>query len=499
MNAPALTAITAFASALAVGFGAASAGEGASTGAWTSLFNGKDLSGWETYLAALPGESRPLGRDRDPLKVFQVVEIDGEPAIRISGEVLGGLATLAAYENYHLQLEFKWGERRFAPRADLPRDSGLLYHGSGGYNPDTGWMESLELGILEGGETGDFWSVPGEHGARVVVDVEGDEIPPEKRRYGDQPIRHRRGGKTFAGTRSGILNSDDNEKPRGQWNTLDLACVGQRSLHLVNGTLNMALSGARRRVDGAEEPLTRGRLQLQSEGAEVFFRRLRLRPIEAFPDEHELALREAPHNTLSEAERAAGWRLLFDGRSLAGWRAYRAEKAPEGWKALEGVLTRAAKAGDLITEERFGDFELVFDWKISHGGNSGVFYRLTEDGSAPYETGPEYEIRDNAFWRDDPYTSAANYGLHAPSRDASRPVGYWNRGRISVSKNRVEHWLNGERVVLYELGSADWKRLLEASKFGRWPGYGASPRGAIGLQDHGDPVGFRNLKIRPLP
>jgi hypothetical protein len=419
-------------------------------------------------------------------------------AIRISGDGLGGLATLAEYGNYHLELEFKWGEKRFPPRADAPRDSGLLYHCVGGYNAGTGWLESSEFGILEGGETGDFWSVPGAHGVRVRVDVEGEDIPPPKRRYPDEPIRFKPGGKKYVGTTAGILNGDDNEKPRGKWNKLDLVCVGQTAVHVVNGTVNLVLTNIRRTVDGREEPLARGRIQLQSEGAEVFFRRLRLRPVKEVPPEIRDVMAQPQPNTLTERERAEGWKLLFDGESTRGWRGYRQKEAPAGWQAKDGALVRAGKASDLITAEQFGDFELQLDWKISHGGNSGIFYRATEDGKAIYETGPEFEIRDNAFWLDDPYRTAANYGLHPAAKDAARPVGYWNRARIVVRGNRVEHWLNGERVVAYELHSDDWARLVRGSKYRDWPGYGRAVRGHVGLQDHGDLVWYRNVKIRPL-
>src|SRR5215471_8793795 len=173
------------------------AGEGSSDkskeGGWVSLFNGKDLTGWETSLGVPAGEKDPIGRNRDPKQVFTILQLHGEPTIRISGEVPGGLSTLNEYGDYHLELEFKWGEKRYAPRADLPRDSGLLYHGVNGFNERSGWLESVEFGILEGGETGDFWSVPGSHGVRVLVDVEGVDIPTEKRRYPDEPIHHRRG------------------------------------------------------------------------------------------------------------------------------------------------------------------------------------------------------------------------------------------------------------------------------------------------------------------
>lgn len=468
-------------------------------GGWVSLFNGKDLTGWETCLGVPTGEKEPIGRNRDPKQVFTVVQVDGEPAIRISGESLGGLATLKEFGDYHLELEFKWGEKCFAPRADLPRDSGLLYHGVNGYNRASGWLESLEFGILEGGETGDFWSVPGEHGVRVLVDVEGDDIPAGKRRYPEESIKHRPGGKKYIGTTAGILNSDDNEKPRGQWNKLELHCLGQTSVHVVNGTVNLVLTNARRKIDGREEPLSRGRIQSQSEGAEVYFRRIRLRSIHAVPAEIQQAMKQPPPNTLTDKEKADGWRLLFDGGSTTGWRGYRKDKAADGWQARDGALTRAGKAGDLITTEKFGNFELLIDWKISHGGNSGIFYRAAEDTEAIYQNCPEYEIRDNAFWRDDPYTSAACYALYPPTKDATRPVGYWNRARIVAKGNHVEHWLNGEQVVRYEINSADWKKRAKASTYHqKFPQYGQAKEGHIGIQDHGDAVWFRNIKVRPL-
>src|SRR5262249_27886551 len=152
-----------------------------------SLFNGKDLTGWETSLGVPVGGKKPVGAGRDPRGVFSVVPVDGGPAIRTSGHGPGGLTTIEEYGTYPPGLEFKWGQKRFPPRADEPRDSGLLYHGSGRYNPTTGWLESVEFGILEGGETGDFWSVPGAHSERVLVDVEGEYIPKDRRHYLNEP------------------------------------------------------------------------------------------------------------------------------------------------------------------------------------------------------------------------------------------------------------------------------------------------------------------------
>jgi hypothetical protein len=480
------------------GGGTSAHGDGPQDGGWISLFNGRDLSGWEACVARRPGQPEALV-GRDPIGMFKVVEVDGEPAIRVSGDGLGGLSTRQEYGNYHLEMEFKWGEKRFPPRVNEPRDSGVLYHGLSEYNPETGWLDSAEFGLLEGGETGDFWSVPGTHGMRVTVDIEGEPIPPERRRYPQQAIRWKPDGRRYVGIVDGLLNGDDNEKPRSTWNKIDLICVGQTAVHVVNGTPNLVLTNIRRNVGGEMEPMTRGRVQLQSEGAEVYYRRIRLRPIEAIPAEIQRALDRPPPNTLSETERAGGWRLLFDGETTKGWRGYRKASVPDGWKVEAGALTRVEKAGDLITEEQFGDFELTLDWKVGHGSNSGIFYRATEEDEHIYQTAPEYEIRDSAFWTDNPYTNGANYALHPPTRDAARPVGYWNEARIVLRGNAVEHWLNGEKVVAYELRSDDWTKRVMASHVRDWEGYGRAARGHIGLQDYNDLLWFRNIKLRPLP
>lgn len=206
----------------------------------------------------------------------------------------------------------------------------------------------------------------------------------------------------------------------------------------------------------------------------------------------------APRLTPQEAE--AGWRLLFDG-TLDGWRGYRRDGVPAGWSAEDGALafTPGRGGGDLVTMDQFADFELAFDWKIGPGGNSGVFFRLTEAETAPYWTGPEMQVLDDDGHADGgaPETSAgANYGLHAPSRAAAKPAGEWNSARIVARGPRVEHWLNGERVVVYELWTDEWRAKVAKTKFSEWPGYGMAESGHIGLQDHGDPVWYRNIKLR---
>jgi hypothetical protein len=209
-------------------------------------------------------------------------------------------------------------------------------------------------------------------------------------------------------------------------------------------------------------------------------------------------------NTLTEQEKADGWKLLFDGKTAKGWRAYRGKNLPGNWSVMQGALTLTPGdkgGGDLVTVDQYDSFDLAFEWKISPGGNSGVMYRVLEDEEAPYMTGPEYQILDNAKHEDgkSPLTSAAScYALYAPSKDLTRPVGEWNKGRILVKGSHVEHWLNGQKVVEYELGSEDWNRRVQESKFKEWPKFGKAAKGHIDLQDHGDGVAYRSLKIRPL-
>lgn len=209
----------------------------------------------------------------------------------------------------------------------------------------------------------------------------------------------------------------------------------------------------------------------------------------------------ASMNTLTAAERAAGWQLLFDGTSLTGWQAYDDAGLPEGWAVVDGTLSRVGRGGDIITDREFADFELSVEWRVEAAGNSGVFYRAATGEEWVYHSAPEMQVLDDAGHRDgqNPLTSAgANHGLHAAPRGVVRAAGEWNQARIVVEGDRVEHWLNGTRVVAYVLGSAEWEALVAGSKFVEWPAYGRAERGHIGLQDHGDPVWFRNFKLREI-
>lgn len=189
-----------------------------------------------------------------------------------------------------------------------------------------------------------------------------------------------------------------------------------------------------------------------------------------------------------------GYRLLTE------WRAYKGTGVPAQWTIEGNTIRHTPGGGDLVSAEQFQNFDLQFDWQIAPGGNSGVMYRVSEDYPAPYQSGPEYQILDNASadGHDDPLQTAAGcYGLYAPVA-AALPAGQWNSARIVVDGNHVEHWLNGVKVVDYTIGSPDWQSRVANSKFAAWPEFAASPRGHIDLQDHGSPVAYRNLRIKVL-
>lgn len=207
-------------------------------------------------------------------------------------------------------------------------------------------------------------------------------------------------------------------------------------------------------------------------------------------------------NTLSRAEQQGGWTLLFDGSTLAGWRGFREPTGvARAWRVEDGTIVRAAEGPDLITEKEYGNFELALEWKLAPGGNSGIMYLVTEDNEETYFSGPEMQVLDDARHPDggNRLTSAgSDYGLYAAPAGIVKPAGEWNKVRIVLRWPHVEHWLNGVKVVEYELQSADWEAKVKASKFSQWPTYGRARRGHIVLQNHGDWVAYRSIKLRPL-
>ena len=209
------------------------------------------------------------------------------------------------------------------------------------------------------------------------------------------------------------------------------------------------------------------------------------------------------NNTLTPAEQAAGWRLLFDGRTTSMWRGYREQTMPNGWKVVDGALTKTDATRDIITTDQFGDFELSLEWRIARGGNAGLFYRGTEEFEKVYWSAPEYQLLDDANARDgrDRLTSAASaYALYPAAAGIVKPADEWNTTRIVARGARIEHWLNGQKVVQYDLWGPDWEAKVKASKFAEWPKYGRAKSGHIAIQgDHDGALALRNIKIRTLP
>ena len=233
------------------------------------------------------------------------------------------------------------------------------------------------------------------------------------------------------------------------------------------------------------------------------------RPVENVTDDDPPASTAADTlNVLTDAQREAGWELLFDGEGVDQWTGYHSDSISAKWVIDDNAIhfdpDRGGEGGDIITREEYGDFELAFDWKISECGNSGVIYRAddSEQYDSPWMTGPEYQILDNTCHPDASNgadrLAGANYDMNPPTEDVTKPSGEWNESRIIVDSSHVEHWLNGTKVVEYELGSDEWQQNLANSKWTEHPDYGTTSAGHIALQDHGDPVWYRNVRIRRL-
>jgi len=261
---------------------------------WMSLLD-PELSQWETYLSFRHTSSydgtqpmgpdgeplQPIGYNRDVADVFTVILEEGAPVLRISGEIYGAVFTKAEFHDYHLRLRVRWGQRKWEPRTDKLRDSGVLYHSRGDSGVDwwRSWKLSQEFQVMEG-HMGDYWSIAGSAVEIRAFIPEGDMNPVASRR---QPFIAIGAGAEYGGF---CLRSEDRESPPGEWTQLELITFGDKSLHIVNGTVVMVLRGSRYHSGDESVPLTRGKIQLQSEGAEVFYRDVEIRSIEALPVEY---------------------------------------------------------------------------------------------------------------------------------------------------------------------------------------------------------------------
>lgn len=221
------------------------------------------------------------------------------------------------------------------------------------------------------------------------------------------------------------------------------------------------------------------------------------------------------NNTLTPQEIADGWELLFDGKTMKGWKDYNGDTLTEPWHVVDGVIQAHGDGSDLsgyiVTDRQFDNFILDWDWKLSHGGNSGILYHVVEDPyfKVPYVTGPEYQLIDNDGWEKENAPEkleswqrlGVDYAMHIPDSDSLfvNPPGQWNNSRIVFDNGHVEHWLNGHKILEFEAWTDDWFKRKNSGKWTNAPEYGLAETGAICLQDHGYPASFRNIKIKQLP
>lgn len=219
---------------------------------------------------------------------------------------------------------------------------------------------------------------------------------------------------------------------------------------------------------------------------------------------------QTKQNVLTEAEKAAGWQLLFDGQTLNGWRDYNGTGLTAPWTVEDGALAALGKGSDgngyIVTDKQYENFELAFDWKISKGGNSGVLYHVVErpQYTVPYVTGPEFQVIDNVGFPDkleDWQMACADYAMYIadPAKTKLKSAGEWNTSKIVFDNGHVEHWLNGEKVVEFEAWTDDWFKRKNSGKWENAPEYGLAHKGVFSLQDHGDKAWYRNIKVRELP
>ncbi len=240
---------------------------------WQSLFNGENLDGWDVYVGPKEEGGKAIGLNNDPMNLFSVVELDGEKVIRISGEINASLATKEEFENYHLTAELKWGDEVFSRR-----NSGLLYHSYGDFGVGLGvWMSAHELQLWTG-NMGDSYRM-GKSYCEIPMKQNGEGKFVYTKGAGNVP--------SVPDTNTKIVAKDgDYEKPIGQWNTVELYCMGRTSIHVVNGNVNMINHNSGKYIsEGKVEPLTRGKIQFQSEGGELFLRNIKIKSIKELPEE----------------------------------------------------------------------------------------------------------------------------------------------------------------------------------------------------------------------
>lgn len=426
---------------------------------WMKLFNGKDLSGWKQ----LNGKAK------------YTVEKGELVGTTVFGEPNSFLATADSYGDFILELDFK---------LDDEMNSGIQFRSESKPEYQNGRVHGYQMEI--------------DPSARAWT----GGIYDEARREWLYPMEYNVSAKTAY--------------RKNAWNTCRMECIGNVMRTWVNGVATANL---------VDDVTPSGFIALQvhavgkpeESGKKIRWRNIRIQTknLKASPPDEIFVVNTLP-NILSEQEKQNGLTLLWDGRTTAGWRgAYKAEFPKQGWDLQNGVLRVAKSAGgesqnggDIVTEKQFGAFDLQFEFKLTEGANSGVKYFVTEkEGNTGSAIGLEFQILDDEKHPDAKLGVVGNRTLGSlydliPSLKISRgihKIGEWNSGRVIVyPDNRIEHWLNGYRIVEYQRGTPIYQALVARSKYAGWENFGMSEQGRILLQDHGDEVFFRSIKIKEL-
>lgn len=444
---------------------------------WRPLFNGRDLSNWDKYLASPDGKG-PLVPNIDPKGVFSVTNVDGAPAIHVSGEIYGAITTHEEFENFHFRVQFKWGEKRWPARANVARDTGILYCAIGEPNPSTGWMTSVENNIMEKG-VGQWWSVNG-----AIIDTEGEWIteanelyvPYKKEGDGERNIVWRKSGPRLTALGpNGITPPFDVEQVFGNWNTAEVIFWAGQCIHILNGKVNLVAVNPRYQKGENWLPLLHGKIQLQSEAAEVFYRAAEVRPLYELPAQHH-------DDAISPFAGEEGFKPLLSAEALKDWK----QSGPGKFTVTDGIATAEGGMGLWWYAGRaYTNFvlrgEFVQEQDIA---DSGMFVRFPNPGNVPWNAvkhGHEMEIGDpnpeNPTWR-----TGSFYPFHASTSANTKPPGQWNSFEIVCNGHNYSARLNGKLVTAW---TDTTKRSLS---------------GYIGLQNYDDKktVRFRNLQVRDL-
>lgn len=454
---------------------------------WKPLFNQRDLTNWDTYLAPKkngnvdPANAKdtPLGLNHDPLGVFSVVEKDGARAIRVSGQVFGAVTTKDSFDNVHIRVEYKWGEKKWPPRHEPKhyRDSGILYWCVGPHGAGSGaWMRSVECNVMEKG-MGQWWGVAGTYvdieGRKVVLEKE-PAIPYRGESPGEECIVYVPGGPQFT-TGEGITSTLDPERA-GDWNVCEVIAWGNVGIHILNGQVVLVLTNPRYKEGDREMALSQGRIQLQSEGAELFYRKVEARPITEIPAE---LLSHVPRSAPDEK----GFIALLGKEAPPSW-----AQAGQGNFVVEaGVATGQGGMGLWwYTNAIFTNFVLRGEW-LQEGpqSDSGVFVRFPHPGNDPWiavRQGHEFEIGE-AQPKNPKDGTGAIYPFHGPAKVPVKAFGEWNSYELTCVGPNYSIRINNQLVNTW---TDDQKRPLS---------------GYIGLQNYPytHAVRHRNLRIKALP